>query len=136
MRKVYSLIAILVLFSLTFVLAVDTILMYPDVDSALNFLRQHKIGRDESVSSALSSIKYTTEKECIINYETEYITCNACVSYLVNDTLENECFMLPYNSSLAYDNALIRSLVKEIVDWELSVKIGFIEREISGQEIM
>ena len=115
------------LISLVLLAGVSAVL-FNTKDELLTYFRTYKTDRERDVANALSSIKYTTDKECVIDYDTEEIYCMVCFEYdyTINEEImtNDDCLTLNEDSTIAEDDAIIKTYV------DANVRVYYPKEEI------
>lgn len=79
-KKILSLIIGMVLL----VTIVSAVALFSNREEMFNYFRTYKSGRETTIEELVSTIIYTTDKECKIDYSSERVFCNICFKYNVD----------------------------------------------------
>lgn len=102
-----------------------------DFDSALSALKSNKVIGDAAIPAAVSSYKYTTDKVCQLDYDSEEVNaCEVCISYTLDSQNQTECLQLEYNTTLEQDEEFIYDHISERVRNHYEDTFEFTERSM------
>ena len=115
MKKII-LYGVIIILTLSFVYGITTINNYLTKESAYTDFYEYKNTTEKTLEKVATSITYTTNKTCEIDYKSEKALCGVCFNFsYLNDTY-NRCKKLNENSTLSEDNIVVRNYVKTFID--------------------
>jgi len=88
--------------------------VYNSKESALTALRDYKVIKELELSKATASINYTSDVNCILNYETEQPRCYVCFQYNSDDE-EQTCINVAEGLTIEEIDSMVKGYVKNII---------------------
>ena len=125
MRKIILIIGLLMM--MTFVQGTS----FLTKEDAISYFTDYKATREVEINKTVSTITYTSDKVCSIDYYSEKISCKICFDYLINGNMENSCVFVKEDSSLKEDEERIQEFVITATkEATLIEKVEYVEREM------
>lgn len=119
-------------------ISIVTGIILSNKEEALNYFMTYKLNREDNIEKLVSSIKYTSDKNCQIDYYSEKILCSACFSYSFDDEILEDCISLAEESTIEEDDEKVKEFVRnQIEQYHYTIeKIGYVERDMKDREII
>lgn len=108
-------------------------------EDMLEYFKDYKKNRERDINNMVFSIKYTTDKECEINYESEEINCGICFEYFLNtdeDRKTENCIALDEESTIEQDDNIVKDYVKRVIETETPIEeIKYIKQAMKDRQM-
>lgn len=106
-------------------------------EEVINTVRSLKIGIGNSISEATNTLTYTSDKECIIDFDSEEFVCNICFSYNYNSVTFDDCIPVPEETTENEDRDLIIGYVSDhVYSHESQREYKYIKRSLKGKKLI
>lgn len=103
---------------------------------ALSFFDTSKTERESDVKDVISSITFTTDKICEIEYYSERIQCKVCYEYTIERITRPACVTLQEGSTLAEDQEIINEMVNIEIESRYPIDpVTYKERDMEGDSL-
>lgn len=124
-------ILLFIILSLFLIGIVSPAMVLSNREESINYLKAYKESRDLQLKEIFSSINFTTEKECIIDYSFELPICSICFDYILDKEIKSTCISLKENSTLEEDE----NELKEYLTRETREEVIYTERIMKGRTL-
>ena len=115
---------------------VTSIALFNNKEDALADFKAKKHTRESTINDTVTTIAYTTDKECTINYETEAWKCKQCFNYTIQNSTYDRCIYLSEDGNAADDEAAVKATVRRDIEERIpKEQVKYTARNNTGQTI-
>lgn len=111
MKKIaIILIILLIVVNIT---SITSAILYNSKQEALDYFETYKANREKDIAKVVSTINFTTNKICTIDYESEDIKCRVCFNYTFNNRTVEDCLVIEETSNITQTKKDVENFVKK-----------------------
>lgn len=115
---------------------VTSIAMFSNKEDALADFRTKKHAREATINETVTTITYTTDKDCTINYETEEFKCKQCFEFVLNNETIDRCIYLPEDGNATSDEASVKATVRNEIEERIpKERVSYTARSSKGKNV-
>lgn len=117
-------------------ISISTAIMLKNKEELLAYFSEYKSKRESKINETITTINFTTDKVCYINYHTEKISCEVCFEYYINNESYHDCIGLQNDTTESQDNERVKNYTNAIIKTLIPIEeIGYKERDMKGKVI-
>jgi len=124
------------LVALLAIATVTSIAIFSNKEDALADFRTKKHARESTINNTVTTIMYTTDKQCTISYDSEEWRCRQCFNFTLQSEVINRCIYLPEDGNATSDEATVKEAVRNEIEQRIPKdKVSYTAREVEGQTV-
>ena len=118
-------------------ISIGTTITLQNYEAARSYLVNYKSARENAIKSAVTSIKFTSDKVCTLDYETEEVNyCEVCISADYNEERIEDCFPVEPETTKGEIIKQAKEIIRERIDMMTpKEEVKYIDEKLKGQSV-